>query len=152
GTSADNPGEVSVLPPPSLTPGSRVRVNVLVPYGSMPGLQAKAFVQDAAWQWADGGATRLTPGVWTELTVAVPPHAQLPLQARGLHFEPGSPGAGPLYGDAVREVRKEYPPLRRDHLDIAGHYCSLVRPDEGKVARPRRRAGRDREGHDRVRK
>jgi serine/threonine protein kinase len=102
--SARNPGEISFLPPASARPGTEVRLQVMVPFGSMAGLNAKAFVQDAHWGWTDGGITRLTPGVWTELTVAVPPGAQLPLNALGVHFEAGENWSGRIFVDDVRET------------------------------------------------
>ena len=102
-----NPGEINVTPPASLGPGDRIRAFVMIPYGSMQGLTAKIFVQDATWFWTDGGITRLTPGVWIPLTVSVPGDAKVPLNAVGIRFEQwGSDIAwsGRVYVDAVREV------------------------------------------------
>lgn len=108
--SPKNPGEVSVLPPSGLRPGARVRIYVLVPQRSMDGLTAKAFVQDATWFWTDGGITRLSPGVWVPLTVAVPDDARLPLNALGVRFEQWGEGlewSGRVYVDAVGEINAE---------------------------------------------
>jgi serine/threonine protein kinase len=102
-----NPGEINVTPPPSLGAGDRIRAYVMVPYRSMQGLTAKIFVQDATWFWTDGGITRLTPGVWTPLTVSVPSDAKLPLSAIGIRFEQWGSDvswSGRVYVDAVREV------------------------------------------------
>jgi serine/threonine protein kinase len=110
GVAPKSPGEISVIPPPSLGPGDRFRAFVMVPYKSMHGLTAKLFVQDATWFWTDGGITRLTPGVWTPLTVSVPEDAKQPLSSIGLRFEQwGSDIAwsGRVYVDAVREVGGE---------------------------------------------
>src|SRR5207302_2567242 len=49
-----NQGYAQVPCPPNLARGSKIIARVLVPYGSQRGLQAKAFVQDANWGWADG--------------------------------------------------------------------------------------------------
>jgi hypothetical protein len=75
---------------------------VLVPYGSAPGLQAKAFVQDANWGWSDGGQTVITPGVWTEIAVTVPQSAQPPLMMMGVHFDANSDWTGRVFIDDVR--------------------------------------------------
>jgi serine/threonine protein kinase len=99
-----NPGQISFVPPAAVRPGSEVRMYVMVPYGSMPGLTGKAFVQDAHWGWTDGGITRLTPGVWTELAITVPPGAALPLNAIGIHFEGEGNWSGRIFVDDVRAM------------------------------------------------
>jgi serine/threonine protein kinase len=97
-----NQGYAQVPCPPNLARGSKMIAHVLVPYGSQPGLQAKAFVQDANWGWTDGGLTIVTPGVWTEIAVTVPQSAQPPLQMMGVHFDANAAWTGRVFIDDVR--------------------------------------------------
>jgi hypothetical protein len=95
-------GYAQVRPPANLVRGSKMTAEVLVPYGSESGLQAKAFVQDANWGWTDGGQVSLAPGKWTELTVMVPQSAQFPLQMMGVHFDSNADWTGRVFIDDVR--------------------------------------------------
>jgi mannanase-like protein len=97
-----NQGYAQVKPPPNVVRGSKIIAYVLVPYGSAPGLHAKAFVQDANYGWADGGQTNVTPGVWTEVLVTVPQAAQMPLQMMGVHFDANADWTGRVFIDNVR--------------------------------------------------
>jgi hypothetical protein len=97
-----NQAFAQVKPPPNLARGSKMIAQVLVPYGSQPGLLAKAFVQDANWGWSDGGQTSITPGKWTELTIVVPQAAQFPLQMMGVDFGASKAWTGRVFIDDVR--------------------------------------------------
>lgn len=101
-TNMTNQGYAQVKPPPNLVRGSKMIASVLVPYGSAPGLHAKAFVQDANWGWTDGGQTNVTPGVWTEVLVTVPQGATTPLQMMGVHFDANADWTGRVFIDNVR--------------------------------------------------
>jgi serine/threonine protein kinase len=97
-----NQGYAQVKPPPNLARGSKMIAYVLVPYGSAPGLHAKAYVQDANWGWTDGGQTNVTPGVWTEVVVTVPQSATPPLMMMGVHFDSNAEWTGRVFIDNVR--------------------------------------------------
>jgi hypothetical protein len=101
-TTMTNQGYAQVVPPANLARGSKIVAQVLVPYGSAPGLNAKAFVQDANWGWTDGGQTTITPGKWTELTVTVPQGALTPFQMMGIHFDATREWTGRVFIDDVR--------------------------------------------------
>ena len=97
-----NQGFAQVKPPSNLVRGSKLIARVLVPYGSQPGLLAKAFVQDANWGWTDGGQVTVTPGHWTEAVITVPQSAQFPLQMMGVDFIANSDWTGRVFIDDVR--------------------------------------------------
>jgi hypothetical protein len=98
----NNQGYAQVKPPTNVARGSKIIAQVLVPHGSAVGLNAKAFVQDANWGWADGGQTTITPGKWTELMITVPNSAQFPLQMMGVHFDANKEWTGRVFIDDVR--------------------------------------------------
>jgi hypothetical protein len=101
-TSMLNQGFAQVRPPVNVVRGSKIIAQVLVPYGSEPGLLAKAFIQDANWGWTDGGQSDITPGKWTELAITVPQSAQPPFQFVGVCFQANREWTGRVFIDDVR--------------------------------------------------
>jgi mannan endo-1,4-beta-mannosidase len=81
-------------------PGRVLTYHVYVPSSAPTGLQAEAYVSNAAWQQTFGPAVNLSHG-WNVVTWTVPSGVSTPLQAVGIQINDGPGYSGPVYLDDV---------------------------------------------------